>query len=44
MSTTLRTLAVLAVLLGATAAHAQAWPAKPVRWIVPYPPGVMAEQ
>ena len=28
-------------LLGATAIHAQgpAWPTKPIRWIVPYPPG-----
>ena len=27
------------VLLAATAVHAQGWPAKPLRWIVPYPPG-----
>jgi tripartite-type tricarboxylate transporter receptor subunit TctC len=39
MTTTLRLLAMLAALIAATSAHAQAWPAKPVRWIVPYPPG-----
>ena len=39
MTTTLRLLAALAALLAAAAAQAQAWPAKPVRWIVPYPPG-----
>ena len=27
------------VLLAAASAHAQGWPAKPLRWIVPYPPG-----
>ncbi len=27
------------LLLVASAAHAQGWPAKPIRWIVPYPPG-----
>lgn len=28
-----------AVLLAPIAVYAQAWPAKPIRWIVPYPPG-----
>lgn len=30
---------LLAVLLAAGAAQAQSWPAKPVRFVVPYPPG-----
>lgn len=31
---------LLAILLGAAGlAHAQGWPAKPIRWIVPYSPG-----
>jgi tripartite-type tricarboxylate transporter receptor subunit TctC len=33
---------VTAALLGVAmlgSAHAQSWPAKPIRWIVPYPPG-----
>ena len=34
----MRTL-LLALLFAAGAAHAQAWPAKPVRFLVPYPPG-----
>src|SRR5687767_10168756 len=29
----------LAVLAWASAAGAQNWPAKPIRWIVPFPPG-----
>ena len=33
-----RTLAA-ALLIGATAASAQTWPAKPLKWIVPFPPG-----
>ncbi len=40
MKTTLRSLAALAAtLLLAAGAHAQTWPAKPIRWIVPYTPG-----
>jgi tripartite-type tricarboxylate transporter receptor subunit TctC len=27
----------------APAAHAQAWPAKPIRWIIPFPPGGPAD-
>src|SRR4051812_12947955 len=30
---------LLAVLLAAAAAGAQDWPNKPIRWVVPYPPG-----
>lgn len=29
----------LVIALGAQVAHAQAWPAKTIRWIVPWPPG-----
>jgi tripartite-type tricarboxylate transporter receptor subunit TctC len=32
-------LAWLAALAPVAAAHAQSWPSKPIRWIVPYPPG-----
>jgi tripartite-type tricarboxylate transporter receptor subunit TctC len=31
--------ASLAMLLGAEAGQAQAWPSKPLRWFIPFPPG-----
>jgi tripartite-type tricarboxylate transporter receptor subunit TctC len=34
-----KTIVLLACLLGAFAAQAQDWPAKPVHFVVPYPPG-----
>jgi tripartite-type tricarboxylate transporter receptor subunit TctC len=35
----LRAAAAIALTLSALAAHAQAWPTKPVKFVVPYPPG-----
>jgi tripartite-type tricarboxylate transporter receptor subunit TctC len=32
-----------AALLAQAAAHAQSWPSKPIRWIVPFPPGGPAD-
>jgi tripartite-type tricarboxylate transporter receptor subunit TctC len=34
-----RTLAALALAMLASGAHAQAWPAKPIKWVVPFAPG-----
>ena len=34
-----RAILLASVLAAAGAAQAQGWPAKPIRWIVPYPPG-----
>ena len=35
----MRSLYLLALALVATSAFAQVWPSKPIRWIVPFPPG-----
>ena len=39
------TTALVAALLGAAplASHAQAWPSKPIRWVVAYPAGGFAQ-
>lgn len=39
MMTRLKTFMAVAALAASTFAHAQGWPAKPVRIVVPYPPG-----
>ena len=36
-------LAACCAILAGNAAHAQAWPAKPIRWIVPFPAGGPAD-
>ena len=35
----MRTILLALGILGASLVHAQSWPAKPVRFIVPFPPG-----
>src|SRR5256884_8408256 len=39
MQRVIRTIAALALAMLASGAHAQTWPAKPVKWVVPFAPG-----
>ncbi len=39
MPTILQSLVALTILLCSTLGHAQSWPSRPVRFVVPYPPG-----